>query len=60
MKDQEHEWVHATNAAQFREGQLFGWPDKRSETGLLSGYVVQSDPRHLRVKVRDIRAAVIR
>lgn len=45
-------WVHATNAAQFREGSLFGWTDENGK--LWSGLVVTSDPRALRVKVRDI------
>lgn len=53
------EWVHTTNAERFTRGDLFGWSDDRSETGMCSGIVVESDPRHLRVRVRDIRAAVI-
>lgn len=54
------EWVHATNAASFQPGAVFGWLDKRSETGYLSGIVVRSDPLHLRVLVRDIRAGIVK
>lgn len=59
MKDDE-EWVHATNAVKFREGDVFGWPDKRSETGWLSGIVVRADHMALRVLVKDIRAAIVK
>lgn len=59
MSNEQEEWIHATNAAQFRAGSVFGWPDRRSETGFLSGIVVRSDPLHLRVLVRDIRAGVV-
>lgn len=52
--EMETQWVHATNAASFREGGVFGWPDKTSPTGFLSGVVVRADPMHLRVLVRDI------
>ena len=54
------EWVHATNAAQFHEGSVFGWSDKRSETGMLSGIVVKVDHLHLRVLVRDLRAGILK
>lgn len=59
MADHTPMWIHATNAAQFREGALFGWHDKTSPTGMLSGYVVRSDPLHLRVLVRDIQPATL-
>lgn len=54
------EWVHATNAAQFQRGDVFGWRDERSETGMLSGIVVESDSLKLRVKVRDLRAGILK
>lgn len=47
-------WIQALNADQFRAGSLFGWRDESSPTGFLSGFVVESDPRSLRVLVRDI------
>lgn len=58
--EQETEWVHAVNASQFRQGGVFGWRDKRSETGFLSGVVVEVDHLHLRVRVRDIRAGILK
>jgi hypothetical protein len=57
MSDQK--WVHATNAAQYREGSVCGWRDDASPTGYLSGIVVMSDPSHLRVMVRDIQPATM-
>lgn len=57
------EWVHDVNVNDWRSprsvGSVFGWHDGRSETGMLSGIIVEVDHRHLRVKVRDIRAGVI-
>lgn len=53
------EWVHATNACNYHLGDVLGWRDERSETGMLSGIVVRPDALHLRVLVRDIRAAVV-
>lgn len=32
-------WVHATNASNFRPGQVFGWQDNASPTRFLSGIV---------------------
>lgn len=53
-KPVDHCWVHALNADQFRVGQLFGWRDESSPTGYLSGFIVETDPKSLRVLVRDI------
>lgn len=53
------EWVHAVDAARHPVGSILGWPDKRSETGMLSGIVVEVDHLALRCRVRDLRAAIV-
>lgn len=54
------EWHHALNCAEFSRGDVFGWSDSRSPTGLASGIIVEIDYNALRVKVGDIRAAVMK
>lgn len=53
-------WVHATNAAKFKPGDVFGWAAEESSTGFLSGIIVTTDFLRLRVLVRDVRPGVIR
>lgn len=46
--------VHATNAANFQPGSVFGWASDESPTGFLSGIVVEVYHGSLSLRVRDI------
>lgn len=54
------EWVHVADAGKFGPGDVIGWPDAGSDTGLLSGVVVEVDMGMLRVLVKDIKPAIVR
>lgn len=49
--------IHAVNADRFRAGEVFGWADASSPTGLSSGIVVKTGP--CVVYVRDIRPGIM-
>ncbi len=53
-------WVHTTEPMKHPVGSVIGWRDERSETGMACGVVIERDFQALRVKVRDIRAAIIK
>ena len=50
-------WIHDLNANKKMTGSVIGWADDRSETGMLSGIIIEHAP--LCVRVKDIRAATV-
>lgn len=58
-KGETTEWVHCLDTWERDVGDVIGWPDDRSSTGMLSGIILERDHAGLRVKVRDIRAATV-
>lgn len=52
------EWVHCCDVNNRKTGDLFGWADARSATGMLCGYIVKVDHLHLRVRVHNLAAGL--
>lgn len=54
------QWVHDTGATKRKIGDLLGWPDKRSATGVCCGIIIEINRNGLCCKVKDITAGIVK